>query len=307
VGVYIPGGTGGSTPLVSTALMGIIPARCAGVERIVAVSPPGPGGVLNPHLLVAIHRAGAHEIYRIGGAQAVAALALGTASLAPVDKIVGPGNRYVAEAKRQLYGTIDIDKIAGPSEVAVLADDTAPAEYIAADLLAQAEHDPWAMACMVTTDPELAVQVRSAVESQSRGLSRKVVIDEALSNRGALLICRDLKDGISMIEYLAPEHVEIMTRSPLEVSTRIRNAGAIFVGPNSPQAMGDYVAGPNHTLPTGGRARFASPLGVWDFVKRTSVIAYDGAGLVEASRHARRLAQIEGLDAHERSLAIRMP
>jgi histidinol dehydrogenase len=305
VGMYIPGGTAGSTPLISTAIMCAVPARVAGVKRLVATTPPGKGGRIDPHLLVAFDRLGVHEVYRVGGAQAIAALAYGTESITAVDKIVGPGNLYVALAKRAVFGTVDIDAVAGPSEVLVLADGNANAAYIASDLLAQAEHDKEAIALLVTTDRALANAVAGEIERQLPRLSRGAIIRESLSRSGAALVVEDMDTAIDAVNHIAPEHLEILTADPHAVLGRIHSAGAVFLGEHTAQALGDYVAGPNHTLPTGGTARFASPLGVWDFVKRTTVTRYDQQAVDRVADAVDVLAHLEGLDAHAASVLMR--
>jgi histidinol dehydrogenase len=307
VGAYVPGGTAGTTPLISTALMCVIPARVAGVRRIAVASPPRADGTLDPHLVVALDRVGAAEVYKVGGAQAVAALAFGTGTIRRVDKIVGPGNVWVALAKRAVYGLVDVDKIAGPSEVVVLADATARPDFIASDLLAQAEHDPMAIAVAITPDERLARRIAVQVRRQAARLSRAATIAESLAGHGAVLVAGDMDRAIDAVNAIAPEHLEIMTADPHSLLPRIRFAGAIFLGGQSPQALGDYVAGPNHTLPTAGTARWASPLGVWDFVRRTTITSYTPAALARVSRAVDTLAHLEGLDAHAASVRIRLP
>jgi histidinol dehydrogenase len=302
VGVYVPGGRA-SYP--STVLMTVIPARVAGVREVVAVSPVSPAGDV-PIILAACHLAGVDALYRIGGAQAVAALAYGTETIPRVDKVVGPGSIWVATAKRLCYGQVDIDSIAGPSEVLIIADRTADAGLIAADMLAQAEHDPLAAAVCVTTDRRLAARVATALDEQLAALPRRAIAARALAAFGAIVVVGSLDDAIALANRLAPEHLELLVRDPARAATQIRNAGAVFLGPHAPEAFGDYLAGPNHVLPTGGTARFASPLGVYDYVKRTSLI---GAGPRTMSRlgpAVARLARLEGLDAHGRAVERRL-
>ena len=302
VGLYVPGG---KAAYPSSVLMNAIPARVAGVRRI-AMCVPSPGGVLNPLVLAAAHRAGVAEIYRIGGAQAVAALAWGTATIAPVDRIVGPGNAYVAEAKRQVFGRVGIDAIAGPSEVVVLADAENDPRRIALDLLAQAEHDEAAQAILMTDDPGFADAVARAVAAELPTLPRAAIAGASWRDHGAVILVRDWAEAAALVDRLAPEHVQIMTREPDAVFARIRHAGAVFLGGFCPEAVGDYVAGPNHVLPTGGTARFASGLSVYDFLKRTTFVAADAAALARVGPAAVALAEAEGLQAHARSIALRL-
>jgi histidinol dehydrogenase len=301
VGLYVPGGRA-SYP--SSVLMNAIPARVAGVARV-AMCVPTPGGALNPLVLAAARRAGVSEIYCVGGAQAVAAMAYGTATIAPVDRIVGPGNAYVAEAKRQVFGRVGIDGIAGPSEVVVLADATAAPRRVAIDLLAQAEHDETAQAILITDDPALADAVALAVANELHSLSRP---EAALSWRdhGAIILVRDWDEGAALTNRLAPEHLQVMTADPRALFARIRHAGAAFLGLDCPEALGDYVAGPNHVLPTGRTARFASGLSVFDFLKRTTWIESNPAALAAIGPAAVALAEAEGLQAHARSVAMRL-
>ncbi len=284
--------------------MNALPARVAGVGRI-AMCVPTPGGALNPLVLAAARRAGVTEIYRIGGAQAVAAMAYGTASIAPVDRIVGPGNAYVAEAKRQVFGRVGIDGIAGPSEVVVLADSTADARRVAVDLLAQAEHDESAQAILITDDAALADAVARAVEAELHSLPR-VEAAESWRNHGAIILVRDWDEGVALVNRLAPEHLEIMTAAPRELFAQVRHAGAVFLGTECPEAIGDYVGGPNHVLPTGRTARFASGLSVFDFLKRTTWIEANEHAIAQIGPAAVALAEAEGLQAHARSVAIRL-
>lgn len=302
VGLYVPGGTA-SYP--SSVLMNAIPAKVAGVERVVMVA-PAPDGRLNPLVLAAARRAGVDEIYRIGGAQAVAALAYGTATIAPVAKIVGPGNAYVAAAKRRVFGLVGIDMIAGPSEVVVLADGTANPDWIAADLLAQAEHDTAAQSILITDDASLAEAVAQAVDRQLTTLPRAEVARASWRDYGAILTVPDLAGAIPLVDRLAPEHLEIMAEDAEALAARIRNAGAIFLGHHTPEAIGDYVGGSNHVLPTARSARFSSGLNVLDFMKRTSLLACTPDSLRALADAAIALGEAEGLSGHARSVAIRL-
>ncbi len=304
-GLYVPGGQGGQTPLVSSVLMNGIPAGIAGVKRRVMVTPPNHEGKVNPALLVAAARIGINEIYKTGSAWAIAALAYGTATIPKVDVIVGPGNQFVAEAKQQVSGRVRIDMVAGPSEVLILADRTATPAYIAADMLAQAEHDPLALAMLVTTSPEIAAQVNEALQEQLPKLSRAKIARQALSERGVILIADSVEEALEIANQLAPEHLELMLENALDRVKEIRHAGAIFVGDHVPESTGDYLAGPNHVLPTMGTARFSSALGVETFVKKTSLISYSREALLADSEHIQRLANLEGLTAHARSASIR--
>jgi histidinol dehydrogenase len=302
VGLYVPGGLA-SYP--SSVLMNAVPAQVAGVPRVVMVV-PAPGGEMNPLVLAAAHLAGVSEIYRIGGAQAVAALAYGTESVKPVAKIVGPGNAYVAAAKRQVFGVVGIDAIAGPSEVLVIADKDNDADWLAADLLAQAEHDAAAQAILMTDDAGLAERVEAAVVRQLRTLPRGNIAAASWATFGAVIRLRSLDEAPPLADRIAAEHVEIATRDPEALASRIRNAGAIFLGPHTPEVIGDYVAGSNHVLPTARSARFTSGLSVLDFMKRTSILKLDQAALEALAPAAMTLAAAEGLDAHRRSVAIRL-
>ncbi|MEZ5850348.1 MAG: histidinol dehydrogenase [Hyphomicrobiaceae bacterium] len=302
VGLYVPGGTA-SYP--SSVLMNAVPAKVAGVPRIVMVV-PSPGGALNPLVLVAAHLAGVEEIYRIGGAQAIAALAFGTQTIKPVVKIVGPGNAYVAAAKRQVYGVVGIDSIAGPSEVLVIADADNDPEWLAADLLAQAEHDTAAQAILMTDSAPLAKAVEEAVERQLAILPRGAIAAESWRTNGAVILLRSLDEAPALADRIAAEHLEIATHDPDAMAGRIRNAGAIFLGRNTPEVIGDYVGGSNHVLPTARSARFSSGLGVLDFMKRTSLLRIDRAALNALGPAAMTLARAEGLDAHRRSVEIRL-
>ena len=302
VGLYVPGGTA-SYP--SSVLMNAAPAKVAGVKRIVMVV-PAPDGRLNPLVLAAAKLAGVDEIYRVGGAQAVAALAFGTQTIAPVAKIVGPGNAYVAAAKRRVFGTVGIDMIAGPSEVVVLADGTANPDWVAADLLAQAEHDPAAQSILITSDHALAERVAESVESQLATLPRRDIAAASWRDFGAILIAPSLAETIPLVDRLAPEHLEIIAADADALAGRITNAGAIFIGGFTPEAIGDYVGGSNHVLPTARSARFSSGLGVGDFVKRTSILKCDAESLRALGPAAIALGEAEGLQAHARSVSIRL-
>jgi len=302
VGLYVPGG---KAAYPSSVLMNAIPARVAGVPRI-AMCVPSPDGVLNPLVLAAARRAGVAEIYRVGGAQAIAAMAFGTASMVPVDRIVGPGNAYVAEAKRQVFGRVGIDAIAGPSEVVVLADAANDPRCVAVDLLAQAEHDEAAQAVLITDDPAFADRVAAAVTQELPTLPRAAIAGASWQVHGAIIAVRDWDEAIGLVNRLAPEHLQLMLQDAAAVFARIRHAGAIFLGAFCPEAVGDYVAGPNHVLPTGRTARFASGLSVFDFLKRTTWVAADAASLARVGPAAIALAEAEGLDAHARSIALRL-
>jgi histidinol dehydrogenase len=301
-GIYVPGGT---AAYPSSVLMNAIPAKVAGVPRVVMVV-PAPGGEINPLVLAAAGIAGVDEIYRVGGAQAVAALAHGTATIAAVDKIVGPGNAYVAAAKRRVFGQVGIDMIAGPSEILVLADAANDPAWIAADLLAQAEHDVAAQAILIADDAEFAGAVERAIDGHLKTLPRAGVARESWDRFGAIILVGTLAEAIPLVDRLAPEHLAIATENPGELARRVRNAGAIFLGRFTPEAIGDYIAGPNHVLPTARSARFSSGLGVLDFLKRTSLIACDADGLAALGPPAIALARAEGLDAHALSLAVRL-
>ena len=303
VAVYVPGGR---AAYPSTVLMTVIPARVAGVKEIVLVSPPSADKSLPPAVLAAARVAGVTEAYRIGGAQAVAALAYGTETIRRVDKIVGPGNIYVALAKSRVFGDVGIDMIAGPSEVMVIADASADPEWVAADLLAQAEHDPMARAVLLTLSRTLVDAVAAAVERQLAVLPRREIAGAALRSQGALVLTRSLEEAVEVANLLAPEHLELQVADPDTLLAEVRNAGAVFLGRYTPEVVGDYVAGPNHVLPTGGTARFASALGTEDFVKRLSVIQYAPAGLRDAGPHVAELARVEGLDGHGAAAAMRI-
>lgn len=302
VGVYVPGG---KAAYPSSVLMNIIPAEVAGVKRIVMVTPPGKDGKVNPVTLTAAHLAGASEVYKAGGAQAVAALAFGTESIPRVNKIVGPGNIFVALAKKAVYGHVSIDSIAGPSEILVLADDSANPRFVAADLLSQAEHDELASAILVTTSMELAKQVSEEVDRFVKQLSRREILEKSLENYGYILVAETLEDAIDTANEIASEHLEIVTRNPFEVMTKIQNAGAIFIGPYSSEPLGDYFAGPNHVLPTNGTAKFFSPLGVDDFIKKSSIIYYSKEALEAIHTDIEKFANAEHLTAHANSIQVR--
>jgi histidinol dehydrogenase len=302
VGLYVPGG---KAAYPSSVLMNAIPARVAGVGRI-AMCVPSPDGVLNPLVLAAARRAGVSEIYRVGGAQAIAALAYGTATIAPVDRIVGPGNAYVAEAKRQVFGRVGIDSIAGPSEVVVLADAANDPRRVAIDLLAQAEHDEAAQAILITDDPSFADAVAAAVTAELAMLPRAAIAGASWQAHGAIIVVRTWDEAVELVNRLAPEHLQLMLPDPEAVFARVRHAGAVFLGAYCPEAVGDYVAGPNHVLPTGRTARFASGLSVFDFLKRTTWVAGNAEALARVGPAAIALAEAEGLGAHARSIAVRL-
>ena len=301
-GIYVPGGKA-SYP--SSVLMNAIPAKVAGVKRIVMCS-PSPEGQTRPHVLVAADLAGVAEIYKIGGAQAVAAMAFGTDTIPRVDKIVGPGNIFVALAKRLVFGIVDIDMIAGPSEILIVADHSANPSYVAADLLSQAEHDEAAVPILVTPDEVLAEDVQKELEKQVKVLSKKDIAETSLRNNCCLLVTESLQDAIDMANKIAPEHLELALEKPKEWATKIQNAGAIFLGHYTPEAMGDYLAGPNHVLPTSGTARFSSPLGVYDFIKRTSLISYTREALQNCGKTVQLLAEMEDLGGHKNSVKLRL-
>lgn len=302
VGVYVPGG---KAVYPSSVLMNIVPARVAGVERILMTTPPGKDGKVSMNTLVAAHEAGVSEIYKVGGAQAVGALAYGTESIPKADKIVGPGNIYVALAKKAVYGFVSIDSIAGPSEILVLADETANPRFVAADLLSQAEHDEMASAILVTTSKELAEQVSLEVDAFVEKLSRKEILVKSLENYGWILVADTMEEAIETANAIASEHLEIVTKDPFRVMTKIRNAGAIFIGEYASEPLGDYFAGPNHVLPTNGTAKFFSPLGVDDFVKKSSLVYYSKEALKAVHKDIIRFAEAEGLTAHANSIAVR--
>ncbi len=305
-GLYVPGGQGGSTPLVSSVLMNGIPAGIAGVRRRVMLTPPNREGRISPHLLVAAQEIGITEIFKAGSAWGIAALAYGTASIPAVDVIVGPGNRFVTEAKAQVSGQVRIDMIAGPSEVLIVADAGASAAFVAADMLAQAEHDPLALAMVVTTDSALAAEIPAELERQLANLARQDIARKSLAERGVILIADTLEAAIDLANEIAVEHLELMIADPWSQVPRIRHAGAIFLGAYTPEAAGDYLAGPNHVLPTMGTARFSSALGVETFLKKSSIISYSEQALIEDADHIRLLANLEGLTAHANSVTVRL-
>ncbi|GAA0431325.1 histidinol dehydrogenase [Lentibacillus halophilus] len=302
VGVYIPGGKA-SYP--SSVLMNIIPAKLAGVEKITITTPPDDQGNINPHVLAAAKEAGVDTVCKVGGAQAIAALAYGTESIEPVSKIVGPGNAYVARTKKWVYGDVDIDMIAGPSEICIVADETANPAFAAADLLSQAEHDEQAKPLLVTPDWDVADAIQKEISNQMEKLDRKAIIRESLNQNGHIIVTETLAEALDTANRIAPEHLQLMIRDPFANMASIVNAGAIFLGNYSPEALGDYTAGPNHTLPTSGTAMFSSPLGVYDFVKKSSIIHYDKNALSQASQATMSLAEAEGLTAHARAIQIR--
>lgn len=302
VGVYVPGG---KAAYPSSVLMNIVPAKVAGVEEVIMTTPCNAEGKVNPVVLVAANEAGADRIFKVGGAQAIAALAFGTESIPKVDKIVGPGNIFVALAKKAVYGNVSIDSVAGPSEILVLADETANPRYVAADLLSQAEHDEMASAVLVTTSEDLARKVSAEVDGFLEILSRREIIQKSLDNFGRILVARSRQEAIDAANEFAPEHLEIVMRDAFEVMTKIRNAGAIFIGEYSSEPLGDYFAGPNHILPTSGTARFFSPLSVDDFVKKSSIIHYSREALKEIHKDIEQFAKCEQLTAHANSIAVR--
>ena len=302
VGVYVPGG---KAVYPSSVLMNILPAKVAGVDEIIMTTPPGKDGKVNPNTLVAAKEAGVDVIYKAGGAQAIAAMAYGTESIPKVDKIVGPGNIYVALAKKAVYGHVNIDSIAGPSEILVIADETANPRYVAADLLSQAEHDELASAILVTTSEELAKKVSEQVEIFVEELTRTEIMRKSLDNYGYILVADTMEDVIDIVNEIASEHLEIMTKNPYDVMTKIRNAGAIFIGEYSSEPLGDYFAGPNHVLPTNGTAKFFSPLSVDDFIKKSSIIAYSREALEEIHLDIEHFAEAEKLTAHANSIKVR--
>lgn len=303
VGVYVPGGT---AAYPSSVLMNVIPAKVAGVKRIVMVSPPDSDGILPAAVLVAAKEAGVKEIYKVGGAQAIGALAYGTESIAPVDKITGPGNIYVALAKREVFGDVDIDMIAGPSEIAIIADDSARADEVAADLLSQAEHDPRACSVLVTPSKKLAEEVAVEVEKQLAILPRKDIASRSIEDFGVIYVTSSIEEAVETVNQLAPEHLEILTENGIELLGKIRHAGAIFIGRYSSEPVGDYFAGPNHVLPTNGTARFSSPLNVDDFQKKSSVIIYSEKALKDNGEKIAKFARMEGLEAHARAVELRL-
>lgn len=301
VGIYVPGGKA-SYP--STVLMNVIPAQVAGVREI-ALCVPTPKGEINPCVMAAIHLLGVKEVYRIGGAQAIGAMAYGTKTVKQVHKIVGPGNVYVATAKRMVFGTVDIDMIAGPSEILILADNTVDPVIAACDLLSQAEHDEFASSVLITDSRQVADAVSAELQSQLRGIKRKHIAQKSLDAYGAIIITKDMEQAAEISNRIAPEHLEILTEKPKKMLRLIRHAGAIFLGTWTPEALGDYAAGPNHTLPTGGTARFSSPLGVYDFVKRSSVLSFSKKGFAALAATVKTIAEAEGLEAHANTVRVR--
>jgi histidinol dehydrogenase len=301
VGVYIPGGKA-SYP--STVLMNVIPAQVAGVKEI-ALCMPTPRGEINPYVMAAINLLGVKEIYRIGGAQAIGAMAFGTKTIKKVDKIVGPGNIYVALAKKMVFGEVAIDMIAGPSEILIIADDSAKPAFVAADLLSQAEHDEHASSILITDSRRLADAVDKELKRQLTILKRRETARKSIDNYGAIIVTKDIKDAVELSNQIAPEHLEVMTEESMNILPMIKNAGAIFLGEWTPEALGDYSAGPSHTLPTGGTARFSSPLGVYDFMKRSSLLSFTKNGFTKLAETVKTIASVEGLEAHENTIKIR--
>lgn len=302
VGVYVPGG---KAAYPSSVLMNVVPAKVAGVDEIIMCTPPGKDGKVYPTTLVTANEAGVHTIYKVGGAQAIGAMAFGTESVPVVDKIVGPGNIFVALAKKAVFGYTGIDSVAGPSEVLVLADETANPRYVAADLLSQAEHDQMACAILITTSADLAANVAKEIEGFVKVLERRDIIQASLDNYGAILVAENMDEAIEAVNAVASEHLEIVTKDPFEVMTRVRNAGAIFLGESSSEPLGDYFAGPNHVLPTNGTARFFSPLGVDTFIKKSSIISYSRSALEAVHEDVETFAKAEGLTAHANSIHVR--
>lgn len=303
VGVYVPGG---KAAYPSSVLMNIIPAKVAGVENIIMTTPPNSEGKINPTTIVAAHIAGVDKIYKAGGAQAVAALAFGTESVPKVDKIVGPGNIFVALAKRSVYGYVNIDSVAGPSEILVIADDSADSEYVAADLLSQAEHDEMASAILITTSEKLAEEVKTELEKQTARLERKAIIEKSLANYGAIILVNDFDEACALSNAVAPEHMELCVSEPFNLLPKIQNAGAIFLGHYTPEPLGDYMAGPNHVLPTGGTARFFSPLSIDDYIKKSSLISFSKEAFNRLGEDVIKFAEAEGLTAHANSVKVRI-
>jgi histidinol dehydrogenase len=301
VGVYVPGGKA-SYP--STVLMNVIPAQIAGVKEI-ALCVPAPGGQLNPCVMAAVRMLGIKEVYKIGGAHAIGAMAYGTKNIRKVNKIVGPGNIYVATAKKMVFGIVDIDMIAGPSEILIIADSSADAAFVAADMLSQAEHDELASSVLITDSIDLAEKVLKEIDMQSARLKRRRITQASLDNYGAIVIARNIHEAVRFSNQIAPEHLEIMVEKPMDILPMIENAGAIFLGPWTPEALGDYAAGPNHTLPTGGTARFFSPLGVYDFYKRSSMLSFSRKGFLRLSNTVETIADAEGLEAHGNTIRVR--
>ena len=305
-GVYVPGARGGTTPLVSSVLMGAIPAKIAGVGEIVMVTPPMKNGGVSPHLLAAARKVGVDKVFRVGSAWAIGAMAYGTETIPKVDVIVGPGNIFVTLAKKHVAGTVGIDMVAGPSEILIIADDTANPAYVAADLLSQAEHDVLASAILITPSQALAEATVEAITGQLAALARKPIAAEALKRFGAVLTVPDLPAAVTLANRIAPEHLELQVENPFDLLPEIRNAGAVFLGSHTPEPIGDYIAGPNHVLPTAGTARFSSALSVDHFIKKTSVLRYSPEAFRREAADAARLAEVEGLDAHARSIRVRL-
>lgn len=307
-GLYVPGGVAGSTPLVSSLLMNVLPAVVAGVKRIIICTPPNGSGGVNPYVLATAHECGIREIYKVGGAQAIAAMAFGTETITPVDIITGPGNRYVTEAKRQVFGYVGLDMLAGPSEILIIADENNNPAYLAADLLSQAEHGPVdeAGAFLLTPSAKLAQAVGTEIDKQLGRLTRNKIAAASLEKSGAIIITRDLAEAFELANFTAPEHLELLVADPWNHLSRIKHAGAVFIGPYSTEPVGDYIAGTNHVLPTNATSRFASGLSVDHFIKRTSIIAYNQPGIVKYGPAAIKIAEVEGLDAHANAIKIRM-
>lgn len=303
VGLYVPGGT---AAYPSSVLMNAIPAKVAGVSNLIMVTPPMEDGTINPNILAAARVSGISKIYKIGGAQAIAALAFGTESIPKVDKIVGPGNIYVATAKRSVFGYVDIDMIAGPSEILIVADEEANAEYVAADLMSQAEHDVLASAILVTNSMDLAQKVREQLLEQVKDLSRRNIIEKSMENYGAIIVAEDIRKAVNIANDIAPEHLELMVKEPMSLLGDIKNAGSIFLGQYAPEPLGDYIAGPNHVLPTSGTAKFFSPLSVDSFIKKSSFIYYTKEAFDDIGKYAVKLAETEGLTAHANSIKVRL-
>ncbi len=305
-GLYVPGGQGGKTPLVSSVLMNAIPAKIAGVERIILCTPPGPDGKISPALLAAARLCGVSHIYRVGSAWAIAAMAYGTKTIGAVDVIAGPGNIFVTAAKKLVSGAVAIDMIAGPSEILIIADDSAKAAYVAADMLSQAEHDPMATSILVTTSSRLAKETSKELEKQLEKLERAKTARSSIESNGLILVTKALEEACQIANTIGPEHLELMVQEPWALVPKIRHAGAIFLGPYSPEPVGDYIAGPNHVLPTMGTARFSSALGVETFLKRSSLICYTKEAFMEDAEEVMRLAETEGLTAHKQSVKVRV-
>ncbi len=301
VGIYVPGG---KAAYPSTVLMNVIPAQVAGVKEI-AVCVPVPGGEINPYVMAAVRMLGIKEVYGIGGAQAVAAMAFGTKTIKKVDKIVGPGNIFVATAKKLVFGPVDIDMIAGPSEILIIADSSSDPAFIAADMLSQAEHDELASAVLITDSRQLAEKVTKEITVQLSALKRQEIAGASLDKYGAIVIVKNIQEAVKFSNQIAPEHLEVMTENPMDILPMIENAGAVFLGPWTPEALGDYAAGPNHTLPTGGTARFFSPLGVYDFYKRSSMLSFGKKGFLRLSKLVETIADTEGLEAHGNTIRVR--